>query len=498
MSEPSTPEPRVSRVSRLSLPAPSTGALARRAVLALALWVGFYVLGLALVLGLLWIPWASIHYQGSIGIAGLACGAAALWIAWALVPPFPRSKSDDAPTPLSPSAHPRLFAMLGELSRRVGEPPPDEVFLLPEVNAFAGRETRFLVAGGKRTVGIGLPLLAALDEPSVRAVLAHELGHHRAGDMRLGPIVHRTRMAAATAVQRLSDSSFWLHLPFALYAKLFMRVTVAVTREQELEADRLAARVAGPRAVGRALAITERLAPRWDAYFRGEYLELLSRGIRPPLLEGFARFLASRRLREGVREAIARAEARPPAEHDTHPPLDERLASLGLGEAATEREGESALSLLSTTRRAEDAAIALLLRSGHPPLTEVSWEDVGERVWIPMWRHELSSHAALAPLGPLDVPRVLDDAPRWAARLRGDLVLISPEAEKKRLVAQLGHWLCVWLHDRGAHIEVPPGEEAVATRNGVSERPAELVHALVARRMRAPEYRARIEALLGA
>lgn len=493
-----------SRRSRLSgIAPPPRGVLARRAALALALFAGLYLLGAAVCAALLWVPYAELHYEGRLGFAGIACAVAALWTAWALLPPLPRRRDESPIEPLDPSAHPRLFALIEDVARAAGEPMPDEVLLLPDANAFAARRGGRLGVGGRRVIGIGLPLLGVLDEGGLRAVLAHELGHHRAGDLRLGPIVHRTRAAVALALARLSDSSFWLHLPFALYARAFLRLTLAISREQELAADRFAAKLAGRAAVGRSLLASEHLAPRWGAYFHGEYVGLLAHGARPPLLEGFERFLAQPDKREDVERAIARAEARASSDEDTHPSLEERLDALSLDASELgqgtlgARERGRALGLLADPSAAEGAAIELLMRPGHPPLREVAWDDVGESVWIEAWRKDLAPlQAALARMTPRKMAEVFEDPERLGGGLLRGISIVSPEARRRQLVGTLGLWLVLWLHDRGCAIEVPPGADAIARRGERAVRPERMVRELARGELDPDELVAALDALL--
>src|SRR4029079_16607628 len=114
----------------------------------------------------------------------------------------------------------RLQAFVREAARRAGSPPPDRLHVFHEANAFAAIHRPKLFAKRDSIVGIGLPLLAVLSENEAMSVLAHEMGHHVAGDVKLGPWVHKTRRALARTADRLEGSSFWLHLPFVAYAEL--------------------------------------------------------------------------------------------------------------------------------------------------------------------------------------------------------------------------------------------------------------------------------------
>lgn len=462
-------------------------SLAARALLAVGLFAGFYAMGAALVLALLWVPWAQARYEHAPDLSGLVCAVFGIWIAIALVPRVGHGRAPVEP-PQPTDAHARLRALVAETAQAVGEPVPDELYVLASVNAFAARRGGFMGLGGRRMIGIGLPLLSALEEDEVRAVVAHELGHHRAGDLHLGPWIHRTRMAVGTALARLEGASFVLNLPFALYARLFLRLTLQASREQELAADAIAGRVAGKDAAARALIGVERLAPRWGAYFHGEVLPLLDSGHRPPLLEGFRRFLAQPTLREDVRAAIARASDPAPRDTDTHPPLAERLAALEASRITRPPPSSSALSLLDSVERAEKDALDVVLVPGHPPLTPVRWEAIGE-TWLALWRARLRTDPKIASTPIADIPERIARWESLEVPPRG-VSLLSPAARRRRVADLLGARLAVALADLGFAIDAPPGGETRATRDGRSLEPEALVRRVAAGEVSADAFRA--------
>ncbi len=474
--------------------APLRRPLAGRAALALARWVGLYAMGVAIVLALLWVPWAQVHYERHVGFSGVACVVAALWIAFALVPRFSFKRPDRA-QPVPETAHPKLRALISDVARALGEKEPEELYLLADVNAFAARRGAFFGLGGRSMIGIGLPLLSALEEDEVRAVVAHEIGHHLSGDVLLGPFLHRTRMAVAVALERLDGSSFWLNLPFALYGRAFMRLTRQVSREQELAADAVSRRVVGRDAAARTLVAVERLAPQWTVYFRGEVLPLVDSGHRLPLLEGFRRFLAEAELRRDVTEVLNRAIERAPAEHDTHPSLEERLAALGFDRMSRPPPSGSALSLLDSVARAEHEALDVILIPGHPPLREVSWDDAGEVAWLAMWRARLAPYASVfARSTPRDAPSLLARWEQLGSSTTRGISLLSPAAQKRSFEDLVGVWLATSLHDRGFRIDAPPGAETRATKDGAVLLPEALVRKLGSGELGVAGYVALLEA----
>ena len=464
----------------------ATRSLAARALLALALFVGFYALGAALVLGLLWVPWAQTRYADHVDVSGIVCGVFGVWMAIALLPRMGGGRPPVEPT-LPTDAHAKLRALIADTARAVGEPPPDELYVLASVNAFAARRGGFLGIGGRRMIGIGLPLLSALEEDELRAVIAHELGHHHAGDLHLGPWIHRTRTAVAVALARLEGASMLLHLPFALYARVFLRLTRQASRDQELAADAIAGRVVGKDAAARALIGVERLAPRWGAYFQGEVVPLLNTGHRPPLLDGFRHFLAQPVLRPDVQEAIARATDHEPGESDTHPPLVERLASLESARVTRPPPSASALDLLDSVERAEKDALDVVLMPGHPPLTAVRWDAIGD-TWVAMWRARLRTEPKIASAQIASIPDLIARWESLEAPQQG-ISLLSPAAKRKRVCDLLGCRLAVALADLGFHVDAPPGAETRATKDGRSIEPEAIVRKLAAGEIGASAFR---------
>jgi Zn-dependent protease with chaperone function len=166
-----------------------SSSLAFRAVLALLLMVGFYVLALAvagLLIFLIFIQIASRIFNAYLSVF---CLFGAWIIMWSI---FPRIDRFIPPGPrLEAKNHPRLFAELESIAGAVGQPMPAEVYLIPEVNAWVGQRGGFMGIGSRRIMGLGLPLLETLNVSQLEAVLVHEFGHYYRGDTRLGPWVYK-------------------------------------------------------------------------------------------------------------------------------------------------------------------------------------------------------------------------------------------------------------------------------------------------------------------
>ncbi len=384
-------------------PVSSTAHLAWRAALAIALMLGFYVLALAVVAVLVVIP--VMVARVSTGLAfkvGLFCAVGAFVILKSMLP---RRDRFEPPGPqLTPETQPRLFAEIRRVAAAVRQVAPAEVYLVPDVNAWVGHRGGFMGFGSRRVMGLGLPLLQALNVPELRGVVAHEFGHFHGGDVAIGPWIYKTSAALVRTVEDLQDHSKALTLPFVWYANLFFRVTHAVSRHQEVLADRLAASVAGARALASGLRETHTAGMAFVPYWHGAVEPVLSAGFVPPLAAGFDAFLKDPWVVAKVAES-EKAEAQPdePDPYDTHPPLPDRLAALGVDPSSTEREpGPAALSLLDelpalegrlidiavrkSDRSAQETGLSLNIAPDLPALTPLGWDEVGTRVWLPSWR----------------------------------------------------------------------------------------------------------------
>jgi Zn-dependent protease with chaperone function len=362
-----------------------TLSLTLRALVALALFLGFYLLAFGLAAVLLYLPYAALVYAHRISIKlGIVCllGAGAILKGCIFVrtPPF------QAPGPeIRAEDHPALFAVVQEIADTMRTRMPRRVYLIPDVNAFVAEVGGFFGIGATRVMGIGVGLLAVDNVSELKATIAHELGHYAGGDTLLGGFVYRTRAAIGRVLEAVSGSL--LSKPFELYAKLFLRVSHGVGRHQELAADAAGVSVAGREAHVSGLEREARAAVLLQLFLRGEVSPLLDAGFCPSdLFGGFRRFVAETE-RRGVHAEIGAALADAKTDpYDTHPALAERIAfARELPDPGLPLDGRPARSLLSRPERAEDEAATFFLgrigvKSG---LTRLAWDDLAAKFYAP-------------------------------------------------------------------------------------------------------------------
>ncbi|MEV4639378.1 M48 family metallopeptidase [Actinoplanes sp. NPDC049548] len=229
---------------------------------------------------------------------------------------------------------PGLWALVDGAAAAAGTRAPDRLTIVADVAAKVIERTRLLgLAGGRRDLYLGLPLLQAWDTAPLRAVVAHELGHYSPASGRLAPVAYRGRVAVGRIVPRIPRRNPAGPLLRA-YARFYRRVDAPFSTAQELQADRIAAAYAGPAAAAAVL----RDLPALDGLMRIFHAEYLGPGwqaghVPDDIFGGFLRALAARA--EDVAMLRAREPA-PPSTWDTHPPREERLAAIAAVEGAAE------------------------------------------------------------------------------------------------------------------------------------------------------------------
>jgi Zn-dependent protease with chaperone function len=214
--------------------------------------VGFYVLAFGIVVAIAAVVvWGLRSGHLSVQHVGLVLAAIAI-LRGVLFLDRDRDHLPPVRLQLRPEQEPTLWAEVGSVAAAVRAPRPQVVYLVHDVNAFVYQESRLLgLRPGRMVLGIGVGLLTVLRVDELRAVLAHEFGHLSSGDTRLGPVVYRAQESIQRTIVHLKDNL--LGKLFAGYLRLFMRLTMDISRRQELAADINAVRLGGQAAATQAL-----------------------------------------------------------------------------------------------------------------------------------------------------------------------------------------------------------------------------------------------------
>ncbi|WDZ85177.1 M48 family metallopeptidase [Micromonospora cathayae] len=307
-----------------------------RALASVLMLIGFYVVALLQLAAVGAFGWWLLGVSNGLVTAKLtlpllvALGAVVVAL-WRAV----RTRNEPEPgLTVGDREAPQLWAAVRELAAAVGTRPPDEIRIVPGVNAAVAEDAKLLgLLPGRRILYVGLPLLQTMRTDQIRSVLAHELGHYSGQHTRLGGVAYRGRLAILGTVGRISGRNpiGWV---FTAYAKLYLRVDNAASRRQELEADRSSVLLAGPEAAASALRALPALDAAWGFYMRRYVEPGWSADLAPDdLFGGFAEFCAARE-----QELVALREAPPDEERspwDTHPPIGVRIAAMRDAPAGT-------------------------------------------------------------------------------------------------------------------------------------------------------------------
>lgn len=475
-----------------------TAWFATRAALAIALMIGFYALAFGVASVLFWIPYAEWRYLERIDIR-LAVGCIASGIAL-LVSVVPRKDHFVPPGPrLEERDHPKLFAVLRDVASATGQPMPLDVYLLNEVNAFVAARGGRMGIGSIRVMGVGLPLIQVLTVDGLRAVIAHEFGHFWAGDLKLGPWIHKTHCAIAQTIANLGDA--WLGKPFVWYNQLFLRVTMAVSRRQEFVADEISARVTSSNVAAAALQRIAVTAPAYTAYLQEEVVPALSSGVLPPLASGFDQYLSSPRINDAMTRFAAEGIHWQGHAFDTHPALDRRLEALAAVEMPHLRLQETAPASTLINDPEQLATALLSFTAGDEAvarLKPIGWSDVGEAVYAAGWRATRQQFAASVAPFTIDSLPVGDAETVEAGRrlvLPGKGRLVDRDDAYRRAIEVLVAALGVYLMDRGWILQTSIGHPVLLVRDSEFIEPAAVVVGLSQNTVDPAEWKARCTAL---
>lgn len=347
-----------------------------RAILATLLLVAFPVVVVAIGVASVLVGLQVGHKPGAyIMLAGLGMMIA---LGFGLVSALRARRPPIEGPRLGRDEHPALWRMIDELAEQAKTRPPDEIVLIGEINAAVTEDARFLgLRSGRRTMLIGLPLLAAMSVSELRSVLAHELGHYSGGHTRLLALTYRGTQTLAFTVDRLGGGPARALL--SAYSKLYLVIARSANRRQELQADEASVLAAGSRTAAAALRKVATLTPLWVDYCE-RYVSLGAAAKRTPeVLLGFRSYLNHPVQRDWVTEYTEKIlDSEELSRFDSHPPTKRRLAALArLPDKPVKPDARPGWSLLGSPKVDVPAAeVAVLVRDVGP---RADWAEVVKR-----------------------------------------------------------------------------------------------------------------------
>lgn len=297
------------------------------------------LIGTLALLGLV----GAIFASGRISAALVKVGIVLLIFAGTLLRSLWIKVAEPEGVPLTPEDAPELFAMVERLRQKTQAPPFSKLLLTTEFNAAAAQLPRLGIFGWpKNYLILGLPLMQALSPQEFESVVAHELGHLRSGHSNFGSKVYRI----FATWERLAESGAGVLAQFAnWYFPRLNAYTFPLRRQDEYEADRIAAEAVGAQVAADALCgihvrsqvLTKKL---WEPLQKRVAVETeaprhifqeQARLLRTELPDAEA---DQKTLRTALLEETTFA--------DSHPALRDRLSALGAEPRVPERPTRSA------------------------------------------------------------------------------------------------------------------------------------------------------------
>ncbi|MFF3068930.1 M48 family metalloprotease [Kitasatospora sp. NPDC057904] len=287
---------------------------------------------------------------------------------------------------VAPEEEPALWNAVYDLAERLGVRPPTRLYLIPQANAMVLEHASLLgLLGGTRRLYLGMPLLVGLTQGELEAVICHELGHYAGRHTALSSVTRRGTAALGSILERLGrhpmvqaenayHPAYTWYCLFSGYARVYLRLTAAVGRRQEFEADRMSAQVVGAAVMADALRNVHSLALAW-ARLVSDYLEPVARAgwLPDDPFAVFAQMLADPEYQDTLRRWRDSPPDRPVSRFDSHPPLAERLNALAHRANGTApcREPVPAIGVLTDLdqRTVELSLTVLPQHAGDPDTT---------------------------------------------------------------------------------------------------------------------------------
>jgi Zn-dependent protease with chaperone function len=252
---------------------------------------------------------------------------------------------------------PELFAAIAEVSRVVESRVVDrvEIALGPELSVHEDGSTFAVLFGrGKRVLSLGLTALRGVSVSGLKSVLVHEFGHFAHGETRVSPVIAGVTLRLASicanyeslGIVGVINPVYWY---LETYLWVFRRLTAALSRRQELQADMVAARAYGgePFSVAlKAVGANQRLYAR---YFLQVVLELRRSGCQ--ITDGVNILDAiDAGLPPALRVLLLLESGKAPRAIKTHPEIEDRIGSVAGLCASRLAEPEPWTSLLPQHR----------------------------------------------------------------------------------------------------------------------------------------------------
>lgn len=276
---------------------------------------------------------------GSIAVAAIAACWSLLRFTFGLFKPQPMLLKAVV---LSRDEQPELHAFVDDIAKRLNAKPPKNIVAGIEPNFFV-TVSQVNLFGQNRTLTnetlfLSLAMMRLFTKQEFTAVIGHELGHFRGDDttysMRFAPTYARLGKAWAAMSIQSGGAADLARLPALVMLgtcwNVFASAERKIGRERELLADKAGAEASDASSLVRALVKISTHAVQWGHLTRA-HIDQLAEGrtftnLSTTFEDGCRNALGTIDW-NAARDALGSSTQAHPV--DTHPPLSQRLASLG-------------------------------------------------------------------------------------------------------------------------------------------------------------------------
>lgn len=233
---------------------------------------------------------------------------------------------------------PELFAVIDELTAALKTPKFHHILLDTQLNAGVLQVPRFgiLFFGWTRNyLFLGLPLMQSLSPEQFRAILAHELGHLSGNHSRFSGWIYQLRHTWFNLVESYQNNgqsgSLLFSKFFNWYAPFFRAYSFVLARNNEYEADRCAAELAGTPNAAQALINLEIKSHYLQEHFWQNFYKQAIDKSEPPdnTITKMVQELAEPIAESSVKIWLDWGLLEKTNNEDTHPCLRDRLIAFG-------------------------------------------------------------------------------------------------------------------------------------------------------------------------
>jgi Zn-dependent protease with chaperone function len=173
---------------------------------------------------------------------------------------------------LTENKAPELWQLIDKIRRKIDFPPMNGIIITHELQASVVEYYSYGVFGKlNRYMFVGLPLIMSLSEEELMAVLAHECSHLSKAHSNNFAKLYRAKLIWSEVYQNVTEKSrrqnFLITSFLFRYIPAINNALFKFNRENEFEADRMAASITSPQALSTALL---RLII-WDSYLKNNF-----------------------------------------------------------------------------------------------------------------------------------------------------------------------------------------------------------------------------------